>query len=127
MDIFASISGWAASRLNSLPLILALLVGGRLCISNRHRRPRVSLVLGAVVTFELARTLGLWDAICGGVEAIGYFVLAVANFLRYPESWHASVLVWSCAIWAGLCLDDRAWRAKPEKSLPTKIDEVRTR
>ena len=127
MDIFASISGWATPRLYSLPLILALLVGGWLCISNRHRRPRVSLVLGVVVAFELARNLGLWEAMCGGVEAIGYFVLAAANFLRYPESWHASVLVWSCAIWAGLCLDDRAWRAKPEKPHPTRIDEVRAR
>lgn len=122
MDIFASISGWTAARFYSLPLILTLLVGGWLCISNRHRRPRVALILGVVVAFELARTLGLWDAICEGVEATAYFVLAVANFLRHPEAWHASVLIWCGAIWAGLCLDDRVWRAKPEKLLQTKTD-----
>lgn len=124
MGIFANIAEWVATRLHSLPLILVLLVGGWLCISNRRRRPRVSLVLGVVVAFELARHLGLWAAICRGVEAFGYFVLASANFIRYPEAWHASVLIWGGAIWAGLCLDDRGWLAKPEKPLQTKTGQL---
>ena len=118
MGFYSIVAEWVNSKLNSLPLTLTLLVGIWFCISNRHRRPRVALVLGVVVAFQLSRQLGLWDVFCGGIEAIGDFVLAVGSFLRNPESWHASVMVWSAAIWASLCLDDRTWRDKPEKSLP---------
>ena len=128
MSRVSDLTVWFCSLVASVPTLATLLIGLRICWTNRYRRPRVSRILGAVLILELGWRLGIerlvvaiqsllipWPRIVDSRHALFWWTLWLASL---PSSCVAAA-IWGTAMWTVLRIDDFSSRSRGEVKDPS--------
>ena len=92
MSEILTLNVWLGRRLPSIPIIVVLLIGLRICWTQRRRRPRVARLLAAVLGFELIWILGLWQLLW--VVQAWLNDPAVSEIFTSDKRWFPVLVIW---------------------------------